>query len=436
MILEHHRLPQPLFDAIAEGGGGAEAVAALAAAQHSKHMLLLAGVLEASQAAGPDQRCFARRGYDLLADAQDHDPAAADVVIGYASVGAWAMRTLRVLTGDGEALPDAEPGVMSAVAAAAAIRARLPAEIEVRVRHGAVMLPSLGAAAARGDRAAVRITAASAVVESAAGRVEIPRDPHHDAPRWQGLRRLEVGALDVIVDDLDPFRMPAVTDLADRLDAAEGRAWAAAFRQGWPLLDEDHPEIAAEVAAAVKVVVPRRVPRSGVVSSSSPETFGAVAMSPPPGACALAETLVHETQHIKLSALGDVVKLTKPDDGSRFYAPWRDDPRPASGVLQGAYAYLGVSGFWRRQRLQEQGAARIRADADYERWRTATALATGMLRSSGSLTADGAQFVRGMTRTLQKWLTEPIPEQARALARQEAEQHRRRWESVNGPIPT
>lgn len=44
-----------------------------------------------------------------------------------------------------------------------------------------------------------------------------------------------------------------------------------------------------------------------------------------------------------------MVTLTVPDDGQRFYAPWRDDARPVSGLLQGAYAYLGLSRFWRQR---------------------------------------------------------------------------------------
>jgi HEXXH motif-containing protein len=158
-------------------------------------------------------------------------------------------------------------------------------------------------------------------------------------------------------------------------------------------------------------------------------------MSQPPDPCTLAVTLTHELQHIKLSALLDVITLTRPDDGRRFYAPWRDDPRPVDALLQGAYAFLGVSGFWRRQRFQEDGAARIRAHAEYARWRAATALATGTLRSSGSLTWPGMEFVQGMARTLKTWMSEPVPEKARALAWQQDEQHRDRWQRVHGPIP-
>lgn len=435
MITDYHRVPPSLFDAIAQGGGGAEAVHVLATAQYSKHKLLLLRVVKEAQAVNHEQWRLASRGYDLLADAQCHDPAAAEVVIRHSSVAAWAARTLRALHADHEALPGAEPGLMCAVAAAASTRARLPAHIEVPVLNGAVMLPSLGAAAADGDCAVVRSTAAGAKVDSPARRVEIPSDPHRDATGWEGLRRVQVGSLDALVDDLDPFRMPAAPDLASRLTAAQADTWAAAFRQAWPLLDRHHPAIAAEIAAAVKVIVPRNGPPQGVVSSSSPETFGAVAMSQPPDGRALAETLTHELQHLKLSALTDIVRLTGPDDGGRFYAPWRDDPRPIDGLLQGAYAYLGVSGFWRRQRHLESGNPGIQSHAEYARWRDAAALAAETLSSSGRLTSAGSRFVGGMAETLSAWSADQVPEQARMLAQQEADQHRRRWESVNGPVP-
>jgi uncharacterized protein len=433
-VIGAHSVPRRLFAEMAKGGGGAEAIELLSAAQHSKQQLMLRGLLTEAQTVDQNEWRLASQGYDLLADAQRHDPVAANAVIRYPSVAAWVVRTLRALRGR-VAAPGAEPVMLSAVAAAASIRARLPAEIEVPVRNGAVVLPSLGAAAADGSRAVVRHTGDSTEVQSSAGRIEIPADPHRDARGWKGLRRIRVGSLDAVVDDLDPFRMPTLDDLSGRLGGVQADSWAATFGHAWPLLDRHHPVVAAEVAAVVKVIVPRNVPPQGVVSSSSPETFGAVAMSPPPDGCALAETLAHEVQHLKLSALADVVTLTEPDDGSRYYAPWRDDPRPVNGLLQGAYAYLGVSGFWRRQRLQEEGEARIRADAEFERWRTATALVTGTLTSSGGLTADGMEFVLGMSRTLQSWLAEPVPQQARTRAREEAEQHRRRWESVNGPIP-
>jgi HEXXH motif-containing protein len=434
MSVRYHRVSRPLFDAIAAGGGGAEAIRVLAAAQYSKHTLLLRGVLDAAQGVDHDQRSAALHGYELLAAAQRHDPAAAGAVIGYSSVGAWATRTLRAFRG-GAALPGAVPAGLCTVAAAAAIRAGLPAEIEVPVIAEAVVLPSLGAAAAEGRGALVRNAAGGVDVVSAGGRVVVPPDPHGDAPGWSGLHRAHTGSLDVLIDDLDPFRMPAAPHVASRLPAAKAATWESAFKEAWPVLERHHPAVAAEVAAAVRVVVPLLAPPHGLVSSSSPETFGAIALSEPSDRSMLAVTLAHEVQHLKLSALLDVVTLTRPDDGRRLYAPWRDDPRPISGLLQGAYAYLGVSGFWRRQRHLEHGDAGIRAHADFARWHAAAARVADALRSSGCLTPAGLEFVKGMARTLSTWKAEPVPEKARALAQSGAEQHRLRWQSVNGPIP-
>jgi HEXXH motif-containing protein len=432
----NHHVPSALFGAMAEGGGGAEAIGLLATAQYSKHVLLLDGVRDQAPSAERGQGRLADSGYDLLELAQRHDPEAANAVIRHPSVGAWATRTLRALRGEA-AIPGAEPAMLCAVAAAAAIRAGLPAQIEVPVLNGSVMLPSLGAARADGDRALVLSPATgSAGVESATGRVVVPLDPHRDGPGWSGLRRIREGSFDAVVDDLDPFRMPAARQLAARLSPGRADAWRMAFREAWPVLDRYHPDVAAEVAAAVRVIVPLETPAHGPVSSSSPETFGAVAMSAPTDRSTLGVALAHELQHLKLSALTDMIDLTHALDGRLFYAPWRDDPRPADKLLQGAYAFLGVSGFWRRQRLHESGTAAIRAHAEYARWRAASALAADTLRSSGSLTPPGLEFVEGMARTLEAWMAEPVPDQARALARQQDRQHRDRWQAANGPIPT
>jgi HEXXH motif-containing protein len=225
--------------------------------------------------------------------------------------------------------------------------------------------------------------------------------------------------------------MPDVADLAPRLSSVDD--WVTSLRQAWTVLEQIHPVVAAEVAAAVNVIVPRRRPSAGVVSTSSPEAFGAIGMSLPPDPITCAETLTHEIQHLKLGALLDIVRLTLPDDGRRYYAPWRDDPRPLNGLLQGAYAYLGVSGFWRRQR-QHAGIGR-RADAEYARWRAAAAMVVQTLRSSGRLTPEGLDFVSGMARTLGPWQDEPVQPKAQDQARRAAESHLAYWQSVNGPLP-
>jgi uncharacterized protein len=419
MKFPRHRMPRSVFEALARGEGGAEAVRDLVAAQHSKHFILLRGVREAARA---DDR-FAAAGYELLAEVQRRDQAAAEFVVSYPSVGAWGLRTLR---GD-RALHGAEPALMAAVGAAAAIRAGLPARIEVPVTGGQVVLPSVGAAAVDSRTAVVHTSPAQ--ILSGGRRVAVAAD----APGWQGLRRVEAGSLRVLIDDIDPFRMPTADDLTARLTDAEVAARGAMLRDAWPMIS---PTAAGEITEAVRVIVPYATPPGGHVSSSAPENFGAVAMSRQPDRYTCAATLVHEVQHLKLSALLDLVTLTLPDDGRRYYAPWRTDPRPAASLLQGAYAFLGVGGFWRRLREITDGTDRQRADTEFARWREGTDRAVRTLRSSGRLTAPGQDFVQEMARVLHEWQREPVAAEAVAIARREAELHLARWQADNGELPT
>ena len=106
--------------------------------------------------------------------------------------------------------------------------------------------------------------------------------------------------------------MPAVTRAAARLGAVEMSSWRRSIQQGWRLLTAHHLGIAEEVRAAVAVLVPLASPYRGQVSSSSPETFGAVALSMPPDPLTCAVTLAHELQHLKLSALHDIARWSCP----------------------------------------------------------------------------------------------------------------------------
>jgi uncharacterized protein len=403
-----------MLAALASGGGGREAVQELAAAELSKHLLLLTGVLNA--APDGERRRLAQAGFDVLSQAWHLDRTAAETVIRFPSVGTWALRAIRA----------AQPSGMLAVAAAAAIRAGLEIDIEIPVRDGQVMLPSLGMASVPGPVARVHTAEGRATV----GSVEVPEDPYQDASGWRGLHRVRAGAFDVLIDDLDPFRLPGLRDLAQSVPT---RPWETALRDAWQLLESLHPDAATEVAAGISVIVPRKSPPSGLVSTSSPQSFGAVGLSLPPDPVTGAETLVHETQHLKLGALQHIVTLTLPEDGQTFYAPWRDDPRPLGGLLQGTYAHLSVTGFWRRQRRFPSGTRN--ADAEYARWREATALGIETIRSSGRLTAQGTAFVDEMADTIGAWREDPVPAPAEAKAREAAHTHHERYLAACGPTP-
>jgi uncharacterized protein len=78
-------------------------------------------------------------------------------------------------------------------------------------------------------------------------------------------------------------------------------------------------------------------------------------------------------------------------------------------VLQGTYAHVAVTDFWRVHRHTAEGPAARAAHAQFARWRAATADAIETLAGCGSLTATGQAFVEGMRGSLTPWLSEPVP---------------------------
>ena len=358
--------------------------------------------------------------------------------------------------GESPARPGGEPAQLAALAAAAAIRARYPCAIEVPVSRGVVTLPSVGQVTlcpgwvpdgppGSGPMpvvmANVRYTAEGTRVIAGRRLVRVPADTRTDAPGWRGLRSLRATAramtLRLVIDDLDPDRMPSAGRLGGRLSPAEATRWQRILPPAWDLLADLPGTAAEEIHAVIGVLTPLRRPAHGQVSSSSREAFGGVALSPPADALALAVTLAQEAQHAKLGALLDLVTLTEPDDGQRYDAPWCDHPRcadawcedarrdggrcdgaqPAGTLLQRAYGCLGVSGFWRWQREAEDRAAAARARLEYRRWRDAAATATRVLRASSQLTGAGHAFAASMGATLQAWADEDVPQGALSRAR-------------------
>ena len=93
----------------------------------------------------------------------------------------------------------------------------------------------------------------------------------------------------------------------------------------------------------------------------------------------MAEILVHEFQHLKLCGLQDMMPLMEPCD-ERVYAPWRPEPRPVGGLLQGVYAHLGIARFWGAQwHVETEPDDILRAQVMFERWRSMIEPATATL---------------------------------------------------------
>ncbi|MFF9127579.1 HEXXH motif domain-containing protein [Streptomyces sp. NPDC014889] len=432
-FLPHHRVPPGSLAELARGEGGPATVDLLTAAERSRRLLLLR-MLDDATDLGP--------AWDLLTAAQRRAPAVVDELLMYPQTGMWlatVLRRLRAGTAEKDEPPQAVVlGHVRALAAAAALRAELDFSIEVPVRHGRVPLPTLGCAelpsAEPWTTATVRAEAGRAVVRTVEHTVAVPMPPGSAGPGWHPVRRLAVGPadmrLEVALDDVDPYRTyPQPTEPHPLPEEAAAR-WRRTLERSWRVLLRDRPETAAAMRRGVLSLSPtpareRFRPRS----VSSGDAFGGIEASEPDDAVQLAVTLVHEFQHTKMGGLLHLAPLATQDADSGtelWYAPWRDDPRPLEGLLQGIYAFVGVTRFWRAHR-RSTGARAATAHFEFALWRAHVATAMEQIHRHPRLTPLGATLLDTLRDRCARWLAEPVPEDHLASARLCVADHAARW---------
>jgi HEXXH motif-containing protein len=447
-----HRLPERLLTALAAGGGGPEAVRALAEVQLSRNRLLTRAVVELAFRAGHPDAVPARSAYRLLAEIERAAPAAVAELLRYPTVSAWLSTTAAAMGGPAGAVGaagaaggagavgdanDPRPARLGLVAAAAAVRAgigvRLPAGT---VEPGPVLiLPSLGQAHLPGEDP-VDVRAGADGPALARGRRVLRLVPDAGAAGepsgWTPLPPIRCGAdptwLAASIDGpgwrLIPGGGPDPRIVAEP-GAVRTERWRERVAAGWRLLARHHRTVAGEAAAAITALVPLRTPDGNLVSGTFRDGFGAVAMSLPADARSVALTLAHEVQHNKLVGVMDAFPLVKRGTRELFYAPWRTDPRPLGALLHGTYAHVGVAAFWRTQRrVEESPADEFAAQVSFARWRSAAWAATEAVRRTGRLTPVGDLMLDGMRAALREMLAEAVPAEARRRAEELAERHR------------
>lgn len=436
-MTEQRAVPDHVFAALAAGGGGEDAIRLLVRGQQGKHRALLRKVITMAAEIGHPRAARLAGAYDLLARAQAERPAYVEPLLRHPPVGAWMARAWRDLrTG-----ADIDYGYLTALAAVAALMAGSTCEVEIPLDGNALFLPFLGRADLSVDcppsEATVRIGPGGAEIIAGGTCMPIPSSRRVDRDGWRGIRGLTVRCgqmtTSFLLDDLDPYRFPGA-DTTGRLDAVAVRHWQRALDKAWAVLVTHHRQTAEEIAAGLTVLVPLRARRGRHSSATSRLCFGAVGLSSPTHDHAVPAALAHERQHSKLGALLDLVALIDGTGGDCRYAPWRDDPRPLSARLQGAYAHLGVAGFWRQQRHVDAGAPAQHGHTEFARWRDDTREVVQALRASGALTPPGMQFVAGMAATLDGWQQDTVPATAIRAARAASDLHRASWQLRNsGP---
>ncbi|MGP3984792.1 HEXXH motif domain-containing protein [Streptomyces sp. KR80] len=445
--LSFHRLSAAGVLALARGEGDGAVVEELLSAERSRRLLLLRALDNELSRGGPTLHkgpsALYPEAWALLECAQRHAPEAFEGVLMSPNTGMWVSLAVRRVRG--RAYEDAPQwvveGHLAALAAAAGARAGLDFSITVPVRRGLVPLPTLGCAVlpdmepwstarVTGREGRLRITGAR-------GEVEIAPGWDRRGPGWLPVRRVILGsgepAKALVLEELDPYRTFPRPSEPRLLSAPEAEAWESLLADAWEVLLRDDPKSAGAMRRGLMSVAPTSMrERFRPHSSTAGDAFGGVTASLPDDVAQLAATLVHEFQHTKLGGLMHLGPLTAPTPDPQapeelFYAPWRDDPRPLGGLLQGIYAFLGVTRFWRTHRHAAAPAYAPLAHFEFALWRTQVWSTLNEVRGHERLTPLGRRVVECLGERCAEWMTDEVPAVELRLAREVAEDHLARW---------
>ena len=427
-------LPDDAFDGLAAGYGDRTAMTRLIEAERSNPRTLLRLLREGSD--GRDSELFLA-GWRMIVALDKTERSAVNEILGHPYVRAWAEQCLRDAAqancgSQTQSTEAADMGHLAAIAAAAAIRARVTAEIDAPIRAGHIHLPTLGRLRVGSmETATVATESAGFEVRAASGKWRVDLSVLRTIPEWEPVRELHAGQLSVRLEDTDPYRDCHQWPLAPRLSEASVASWQEQFAIAWDLIERDYPGYASGIATGLSTIMPLANDVPGrEISASARAAFGAVGAALPASGEVLALLLIHEFQHVKLGAMLDLHDLYEAIPGQRFNVLWRDDARPIEPVLQGAYAHIGVTDYWRIRRHRVGGEAGAEAVQQFARWRMATAEAIDTLASSGALTGLGERFVARMRATVEPWLDESVDGAAVESARRWAATRRGRQQSL------
>ncbi|MFG3047832.1 aKG-HExxH-type peptide beta-hydroxylase [Streptomyces sp. NPDC048241] len=444
--------------------GGPETLALLVRDQDTRRLLLLRAVLDAAEAADPAHcppaaKRRLREDWALLTAADrttdgPHSPARTRLT--HPFTGPWARRCLTALTAsEGDRELPLELAYFSALAAAAAARAGLPFSSELTARDGLLCLPSLGVLrTGRTGSAAIevrhkngRLTLRRRGASDVHVRLEQGIGAWSGAPAWtpaHALPGLLPGAAPVPLDDLDPYRTPPrdpgrfAFSGPGGPDHAERKRWLQAWSGTAQALRTGGEQRLTETVALLRCLVPLAPPPGadgrGSSSGTRREAFGALLSTTPATPTALAATLVHEMQHTKLAAFGELVELHRAGPEARYFAPWRPDPRPYDGLLHGTYAHLALADHFQRTALAEP-ARREAAWAEHARYHAQVAAALPALVASPDLTPAGRRFVDGMAAAHERLSARPAPRGHTARAQAYVQAVRTLWAQRQPPTP-
>jgi hypothetical protein len=220
---------------------------------------------------------------------------------------------------------------------------------------------------------------------------------------------LDGAEFDPTVSESFRRHIDADADRALGLVGPSGAGLAAGRREVAAALDlvaEVAPALAAETDALVRQIVLAGDQPGGSNPFFGASTFflwGGVFLNPSrhEAAVDLADTIVHETGHLKLFALSVDEPMTRNPSGARYRSPLRNDPRPMEGIFHATYVCARMAGFY-AQMAENAGHhhTRVLARRRIEESRQAFGEGLGTIRREARLTAAGEAILMAAEKSL------------------------------------
>lgn len=209
--------------------------------------------------------------------------------------------------------------------------------------------------------------------------------------------------------------------------------WLSTLEEAWYWIEECSTLLASEILMGIKSLVPVYSHAHDVHIS---ETFraipGVVILSWMSNTSVIVEALVHEYHHHKLNALLNLDPIIAEGTFEEiYYSPWRNDPRPLDGILQGIYVFQAVLDFWDKflqadiPVLQEN---RLKKRVYKLKKQLETALKT--LKNNASFSSIGEALIESVEENINQIETEILVADQQLIDMQ-LKEHQQIWEEKN-----
>lgn len=150
------------------------------------------------------------------------------------------------------------------------------------------------------------------------------------------------------IDYISELFTPIVPEVFERecLSLQDLKKWSDSISKAVQLLQLcGLDDILTELNLLIRVIVPLKFIKDSHQSGSSPDFPGVICMSWTDDILQFLEAIIHEAAHNKLTFVEKRNPLTDSYE-EIFRSPWREDLRPAHGLIHGSFAFLSVAVLW------------------------------------------------------------------------------------------